>query len=323
MNYHQITVHTVTEAVEAISYAFMELGAGGVEIFDPKDILNQEKDPTSWDYIDEDLLKDLNRDEVLMRCYFSEALLPDRKALEELLLKLQNSLREIAQYLPIGSGTIETKLMAEEEWANAWKKYYKPFRLGRHILIVPSWMEEEEQPGDIRIDLDPGMAFGTGTHETTSMCITMLEYQVQPGQTVLDIGCGSGILGIVAAKLGAGRVICSDLDPNAVQVAQENAAANRVDGRLQVYQGDLTEIPAYENVRADVIVANIIADVIIDLAPRAGKLLKDNGCFIASGIIRERRADVEAALKEAGYCIEEVREQGSWAAIRSRWNHKE
>ena len=236
MNYHQITVHTVTDAVEAISYLFMELGAGGVEIFDPKDILNQEKDPTSWDYIDEDLLADLNRDDVRMRCYFSEAAISNPIMLEELLLKIQNGLQDIAQYLPIGSGRIETQLMAEEEWANAWKKYYKPFRLGEHILIVPSWEEVEAQPGDIRITLDPGMAFGTGTHETTSMCLTMLEQLVKSGQTVLDIGCGSGILGIAAAKLGAGRVIGSDLDPNAVQVARENAAENGVSEIVEIHQ---------------------------------------------------------------------------------------
>ena len=320
MNYHQITVHTVTDAVEAISYLFTELGAGGVEIFDPKDILNQEKDPTSWDYIDEDLLADLNRDDVRMRCYFSEAAIPNPVMLEELLLKIQGGLQDIAQYLPIGSGRIETQLMAEEEWANAWKKYYKPFRLGEHILIVPSWEEVEAQPGDIRITLDPGMAFGTGTHETTSMCLTMLEQLVKPGQTILDIGCGSGILGIAAAKLGAGRVIGSDLDPNAVLVARENAAENGVSEIVEIHQGDLTDIPVLQNVQADVIVANIIADVIIGLAPKATAFLKKGGSFIASGIIRERRDDVAAAITEAGYRIERIEEKGSWVAIHSTKN---
>jgi len=317
MNYHQITVHTVTEAVEAISYAFTELGAGGVEIFDPKDILNQEKDPTSWDYIDEDLLKDLKRDEVLMRCYFSTEIIPNPTVLEDLLLKLRTALDDIRQYLPIGSGEIETQLMAEEEWADAWKKYYKPFHLGHHIFVVPSWVEAESEPGDIRIELDPGMAFGTGTHETTSMCMELLEEQVKEGYQVMDIGCGSGILGIVAAKVGASNVICSDLDPNAVLVAKENVEKNQVAEQVQVYAGDLTEVPAMQNVKADLIVANIIADVIIMLAPNAKNFLKQGGCFITSGIIKERRADVEAALQQAGYQIEEVKEQGSWVAIRS------
>lgn len=317
MNYYQITVHTVTEAVEAISYAFTELGAGGVEIFDPKDILNQEKDPTSWDYIDEDLLQDLRRDEVLMRCYFSVEVIPTPTALEELLLKLKEAVDGIRQFLPVGSGQIETKLMAEEEWADAWKKYYQPFHLGHHIFVVPSWVQAQDEPGDIRIELDPGMAFGTGTHETTSMCMELLEEQVHAGDTVLDIGCGSGILGIVAAKVGAGRVICSDLDPNAVLVARENTEKNQVADRIQVFAGDLTQVPAMEGVQADIIVANIIADVIIQLAPSATQLLKKGGSFITSGIIRERRADVEQALLASGYQIEEVKEQGSWVAIRS------
>lgn len=317
MNYHQITVYTVTEAVEAISYIFTELGAGGVEIFDPKDILNQEKDPTSWDYIDEDLLQDLKRDEVIMRCYFSTEVIPTPTALEDLLLKIKEELANAGEYLSIGSGRIETKLMAEEEWADAWKKYYKPFHLGHHIFIVPSWVEAKEEPGDIRITLDPGMAFGTGTHETTSMCMELLEEQVKPGSTVLDIGCGSGILGIVAAKVGAGQVICSDLDPNAVLVAKENVQINEVEKQIQVFAGDLTEVPAIQNTKADLIVANIIADVIITLAPQAKPFLKQDGTFITSGIIKERRADVEEALKLAGYQIEEVKEQGSWVAIRS------
>lgn len=145
----------------------------------------------------------------------------------------------------------------------------------------------------------------------------LLEEQVHAGDTVLDIGCGSGILGIVAAKVGAGRVICSDLDPNAVLVARENTEKNQVADRIQVFAGDLTQVPAMEGVQADIIVANIIADVIIQLAPSATQLLKKGGSFITSGIIRERRADVEQALLASGYQIEEVKEQGSWVAIRS------
>ena len=133
----------------------------------------------------------------------------------------------------------------------------------------------------------------------------------------MDIGCGSGILGIVAAKVGAGQVICSDLDPNAVLVAKENVQKNHVTDQIQVYAGDLTEVPAMKTVKADLIVANIIADVIIILAPQAKAFLKPGGCFIASGIIKERRSDVEEALSKAGFQIEEVKEQGSWVAIRS------
>ena len=316
MNYHQITVHTVTDVVEAVSQVFIDLGASGVEIFDPKDILMQEKDPTSWDYIDEDLLQDLKRDEALVRCYFSEEVLPTPTALEELIYTIQERLTGIREYLPAGSCQIETKLMAEETWANAWKKYYQPFRLGKHIHVVPSWIEEEPaEPEEIRITLDPGMAFGTGTHETTSMCMTLLEDLVKPGDVVLDIGCGSGILGIVCAKLGAGKVIGSDLDPNAVLVAKENAALNQVSSVVQIETGDLMQIEAFQNIQADLIVANIIADVIIHLAGQIPAFLKPGGHFICSGIIKERQADVEAALHNNGYQIDEIKEKGSWIAI--------
>lgn len=318
MNYHQITVHTVTEAVEAISYAFMELGAGGVEIFDPKDILEQEKTPESWDYIDEDLLKDLSRDEVLMRCYFSTEVIKDPTALEEMVLKIREALHGISEFLPVGSGQIETSMTAEEDWMNAWKKYYQPFRLGHHIYVIPSWIEAETKPDDIVLHMDPGMAFGTGTHETTSMCMAMLEDVVHSGETVLDIGCGSGILGIVAAKVGAGKVICSDLDPNAVLVAKENVEKNQVEEIVSVYKGDLTDIPVFQDLQADVIVANIIADVIIYLAPKAKGLLKDGGLFITSGIIRERAEDVKQALTGTGYEILKQENKGSWTAFLAK-----
>lgn len=317
MEYHQITVHTVTEAVEALSYAFLEMGCGGVEIFDPKDILMQEKEPTAWDFIDEDLLKDLNRDEVLMRCYFSLEVAPTPTHLEDLIFSIQNKMKEISEFLPVGSGRIDTNTVVEEDWMNAWKQYYKPFRLGHHIFVVPSWIEEEGEPDDIRINIDPGMAFGTGTHETTSLCMAMLEDHVKKGDTVCDIGCGSGILGIVAAKVGAGKVICSDLDANAVVVAKENVEKNGVSDQITVAHGDLTEIKEFDGMKADVIVANIIADVIIFLSEGVGAFMKDQGIFITSGIIKERRRDVEEALVRNGFVIDEVMEKGSWVAIRS------
>ena len=323
MNWYQITIHTVSEAVEAISYMLGEMGITGVEIQDPRDILWQEKDPTAWDFIDEDLLAGMNTEEVQVRCYVSFAAITNESDLETLQLRIAEELKQIAAYLPIGSGRMEVSVKNEDDWANAWKKYYKPFRLGHHIHIVPTWIDEDEDlPGDIRITMDPGMAFGTGTHETTSMCMAMLEDVVQRDDTVLDIGCGSGILGIVAAKVGAGKVICSDLDPNAVLVAKENVEKNQVDNVTSVYKGDLTDVPAFQDLQADVIVANIIADVIIYLAPKAKGLLKDGGLFITSGIIRERAEDVRSALENAGYEILKEENKGSWTAYLSRLGGK-
>lgn len=318
MNWYQITIHTVSEAVEAISYMLEELGFQGVEIMDPRDILWQEKDPTSWDYIDEELLAGMNTDEVLVSCYRSFAAVTNETELESLQLTIAERLKQIASFLPIGSGRLEVSVKNEDDWANAWKKYYKPFHLGHHIYIVPTWVEEDaEQEGDIKITMDPGMAFGTGTHETTSMCITMLEELVHAGDTVFDIGCGSGILSITAAKVGAGRVVGSDLDANAVRVAKENVAMNRVGNTTEIYLGDLLEVPVYKQQQADIVVSNIIADVIIGLAPNVRPVIKDGGYFICSGIIRERREDVEKALRDSGYVIQRVMEKGSWVAIVS------
>ena len=318
MNYYQFTVHTVTEAVEALSEAFLNLGCGGVEIFDPKDILFQEKEPTAWDYIDEDLLKNLSRDEVLLKCYFSQEIIKTPEDMDSMMIKLQECLKDVGQFLPVGSGRIETDTVIEEEWMNAWKKYYQPFRLGHHIFVVPSWIEAEGEPGDIRLNMDPGMAFGTGTHETTSMCMALLEENVKKGDLVFDIGCGSGILGIVAAKVGAGEVICSDLDPNAVLVAKENVLKNDVGDVITVCQGDLVAIPEFQGRKADVIVANIIADVIIHVSGSLPPYMKDNAVFIASGIIKERKEDVIEALEQSGFLVEQVCEKGSWVAILSR-----
>lgn len=317
MNWYRITIHTVTEAVEALSYRLEEdLGAKGVEISDPKDILMQKKNPLDWDYVDEELLKDLDRSEVLVSAYFSEAMVDDPGKLEALTLRIREILEQIGRFLPVGSGRVETSLMAEEDWANNWKKYYKPFHIGS-IFVIPSWLSAEEKDGDRVIHMDPGMAFGSGTHETTSMCVQMLEERLQGGETVFDVGCGSGILGIAAAKLGAGRVYCTDLDPAAVAVAADNAELNEVSDRVSVHEGDLMQIPALSGVRPQAVVANIIADVIIGFCPEVYQVLAPGGIFISSGIIRERRADVEKALLEAGFDILQVKEKGSWAAILS------
>ena len=315
MNWYRFTLHTVTDAVEALSYQLEEeLGAHGVEIFDPKDILMQKKSPLDWDYIDEDLLKDLNRDEVLLSIYLPEEKVDSPAKLEQTRLEIGNIVERVREFLPVGTGLLEHSLLAEEDWANNWKKYYKPFRIGR-ILVVPSWLSEEPKEGELLVRMDPGMAFGSGTHETTGMCVALLETYMKGGETVLDIGCGSGILGIAAAKLGAGKVYCTDLDVKAVAVAKENVAENEVADVISVYQGDLMKIPELAGVKPQVVVSNIIADVIIGFCPDVYQVLPAGGIFICSGIITERRTDVEEALKNQGFRVLEVTEKGSWCAI--------
>lgn len=316
MNWYQFTIHTTTEAVEAIAYMMEDIGFQGVEIRDPKDLLSQEKDPTAWDYIDEDLMADMEAGDVTVSSYMSFANLTTESELENLRFTIESRLQDIRQFLDVGEGRIEVSVKNEEDWANAWKKYYKPFRLGKHIYIIPTWIDPEDvTDADIRLTMDPGMAFGTGTHETTYMCIELLEDLIQGGERVYDIGCGSGILGIASALCGAGTVVCSDLDGNAVQVAKENVAKNHVEDRTRVFKGDLLEVDAFSEAKADIVVSNIIADVIIGLAPNVPTVLKKGGYYISSGIIKERRADVEKAIIDSGFTIEKVVEKGSWVAI--------
>ncbi len=319
MNWYQFKIHTTTEAVEAVAYMLEDIGFQGVEIQDPKDILNQEKDPTAWDYIDEDLLADMDAGDVTVSSYVSFANVTTESELETLQLRIQDRLQQIRQFLDVGEGRLEISIKNEDDWANAWKKYYKPFRLGKHIYIIPTWIDPDDvTDADIRLTMDPGMAFGTGTHETTYMCIELLEELIQGGERLYDIGCGSGILGIAAALCGAGTVICSDLDGNAVRVAEENVAKNHVEDRVCVRKGDLLEVPEFADAKADIVVSNIIADVIIGLAPNVPTVLKKDGYYISSGIIKERRADVEKALTEAGFTILQVKEKGSWVAILAK-----
>lgn len=321
-SWYKFTIHTATEAVDAIAYMLEEMGFKGIEIQDPMDIdfLMQNKTPASWDLIDEDFVEKVQSEDVQVSCYVSFAAVTTEAQLEHMQLQIAEGLHGIAEFLPIGTGNIEVSIKNEADWANAWKKYYKPFRLGRHIHIVPTWIEEEEdEEGDIRITMDPGMAFGTGTHETTSMCIPLLEDLITGNERVFDIGTGSGILGICASKVGAKTVVCSDLDANAVKVAKENVAMNQVGHNTEVYLGDLLEVPAYKEEKADIVVANIIADVIIGLTPGVRNVLKEDGHFICSGIITERRADVEKALIDNGYTIEKVTVKGSWVAIQSHY----
>ena len=306
MNYIQVAIETRTEAVDAISYLLMEQGVGGVEIEDPKDITMSTKSPTSWDYLDESLTAgDPNK--VMIKVYF-----PEHMNHIEKIADIKVKLEAMRQYLDIGSGKITSLQVEEEEWANEWKKYYKLTPVGKNIMIKPTWEEYTPKRDDeIIIELDPGMAFGTGTHETTSMCMELLETRVKEDNVILDIGTGSGILGITAAKLGAQKVIGVDLDQTAVKVAKENVAKNNVSDKMDVKWGDLLEVVQD---KGDIVVANIIADVIIPLSETVAQVMSDDGVFISSGIIEDRIDDVIEAL-EVNFDIMQVERKGEWAAI--------
>ena len=310
MKWIEVQISTTTEAVEALSYHLLEMGVGGVVIDDPKDILNQNKDEQEWDYVDEELITRNDVDEVIVKVY-----LTDLNKYQEQLLQIQEIIEAQKQFFNVGKGNITTAEVFEEDWANAWKKYYKPTKVSGSIVIKPTWEEYIPKQDELIIELDPGMAFGTGTHETTRMCIELLEEYVNQGDDILDIGCGTGILGIAAAKLGARQVVGVDLDPVAVKVAEDNVQLNKVSDKMVLRHGNLLEVVTEPG---DVIVANIIADVIIYLASIIKNVLKKEGIFICSGIIKSRQQDVEKALVEHGFELVNTLEMKEWIAIAAK-----
>jgi ribosomal protein L11 methyltransferase len=216
---------------------------------------------------------------------------------------------------------LRTRTVREEDWADAWKEHFHVEHIGRRIVIRPSWRAYTPRPEDVVIELDPGMAFGTGQHPTTRMCLELLELQVRAGTEVLDVGTGSGILAIAAIKLGAGRCVAYDIEPQAVKVARENAERNGVAGRITVHQGTLDERRNHETAppvpapRFDLAVANITAGAVAGLAPTFAAVVRPGGRLIGSGIVGERLDEVLSALRDAGFTLDEVREDGDWRAV--------
>lgn len=297
------------EAVEGISNMLAEMGTGGVMIEDPQAIADY-ADSGLWDAheFSEELL---NRKEIWIKSY-----LPQDENLMNRIEQIIIELNEIEIRMNMGPTRVTYKPVQEEDWANAWKVYFKPERIGKKTVIKPSWEEYTAQEGDLIIEIDPGMAFGTGNHATTALCLQMLEDYVQPGMDIIDVGTGSGILAIQTALLGAGSVQAMDFDTVAVSAATENVALNRLEHTVSVCQSDLL---AEAKGEADIIVANIIADIIIRLTPATIAHLKGPKVFISSGIIDTRKDDVLEALKENGFAIIEVREDKGWVAIAARY----
>lgn len=312
MDWMEAVVHTTTMGADIVSEVLMNAGAVGTSIEDRYDVTSSKKSDGMWDMIDEEVLAHMSED-VLVKAYFKN----DASVKETLMLvgeKLAD-IRRIDMGFDIGSLTLEHQSVDEQDWAENWKKYYKPFRAGERLVIKPSWEPYEAQADDLVLELDPGMAFGTGTHETTYMCMEQLEKYVTPGCKAIDVGCGSGILALAAAKLGAKDVLAIDLDELAVKVAIENTEKNGLSGCVRVVHGDLLE---KSEEQADVIVANIIADVICFLCGPAKKHLLPGGTFICSGIIREREEDVQRALAAAGYTVCNRLAKGEWVCLAAK-----
>lgn len=276
----------------------------GIYIEDYSDLLEEAPKIAHIDLIDEDLLQK-DRTQAVIHLYIS----PDANPAEALsFLRERLEAESIPHSLCTGG-------IKEEDWAFGWKKYYHPLRVGEHIVICPSWESCSLEPGDVMMRLDPGMAFGTGTHETTRLCLAMLEKYVTPGCRMLDIGCGSGVLSIGAVLLGASEAVGVDIDATAVRVAAENAAMNRVEEKTRYLCGDLTDkvTGTYQ-----VVCANIVADVIIRLAPQVGAFMDGNAVLLVSGIIDSRQEEVAQALEQEGFSILESAEEKGWCAMAVR-----
>ena len=298
MNWIEAAVHTTTAGADIVSELLMNAGATGTSIEDRTDVLNAQKPEGMWDMLDEHIL-DAMPEDVLVKAYFEEG-----ASTPETLAFVRARLSELAHMdlgFDLGSLEFTRETVHEQDWAENWKRYYKPFRAGERIVVKPSWEPYEPFPEDLVIEMDPGMAFGTGTHETTYMCLQMLERYVRPGSACIDVGTGTGILAIAAAKLGARDVLAIDLDEQAVAVAKENIQKNGMEQVVHAQAGDLLKDSVG---KADVIVANIIADVICALCGPAKAHICPGGAFICSGIIREREEDVLRALRQAGYAMD-------------------
>ena len=297
----QIKVTCDARDTDTVS-SVMSMVDNGLMIEDNSDIDDLIKHGMYGELIDESLLE-ADRTKAAVSVF-----IPTVKSPAESELFIKNRLETLG--IPF---QIEHIGVREEDWADSWKQYYKPIKTGKRLVIVPVWETYEAEPGEITVLMDPGMAFGTGTHETTRLCAGFVEEYTKPGCTVLDVGCGSGILAIAAARLGAGTCFACDIDPVAVRVAKENAALNGTDNVVCAVS-DLLKQAEKTPGGYDLVVANIVADIIIRLAPDVGDYLAPEGTFVVSGIIAERAEEVLAVLRKNGYAVIDERFENGWYA---------
>ncbi|MFD1705457.1 50S ribosomal protein L11 methyltransferase [Siminovitchia sediminis] len=309
MNWKEMSILTTNEAVEPISFILHEAKVGGLAIEDRADFLRDRDHPFGEIYeLDPN---DFPEEGVVIKAY-----LPETNGLMETLASIQEKIKQLADFqIDIGKAQITITDVKEEDWATAWKKYYHPVKISERFTVVPTWEEYHPAENELVIELDPGMAFGTGTHPTTVMCIQALEKTVRPGDTVIDVGTGSGVLSIAAALLGAKSVKALDLDSVAVEAARQNISLNQADDVITVEQNDLLQ---GITTKADVVVANILAEVIISFSGDASNVVKKNGFFITSGIIEKKADEVKKALQQAGFRVEEMIRISDWVALISR-----
>ena len=316
MKWKKFTLTTTTEAVDYLGSMFDEIGIQGMEVEDNIPLTEAE---TKGMFID--ILPELPPDEGVAKVSFY---LDDNDEVERILEEVKEGIEEYRQFVDMGAGTIEASETEDKDWINNWKQYFKPFTVD-NILIKPTWEPiPEEHKDKMLIQIDPGTAFGTGKHETTQLCIRQLEKFVKPGVKVLDLGTGSGILGITALKLGAEYVYGTDLDENAITAVHENLAANDIpEEKFGVIQGNIIDDKDVQDAAGydcyDIAVANILADIIIMIQEEVPVHIKKGGIFITSGIINMKEQAVKDALaKNDAFEIIETTYQGEWVSITCR-----
>ncbi|MGI6199568.1 MAG: 50S ribosomal protein L11 methyltransferase [Christensenellales bacterium] len=318
----QVSIFTTAEGIEAVAGKLYSMDLTQLEIVDDVEEIKAilEASRQYWDYVDyEELLK--NHGQPCVKVYVADDEV-GRKTVEDICAALAE-LKDADVGVDLGGLQVTLQKVREDDWANNWRQYFKPVPVGERLLIQPAW-EELAAPTDRTVlKIEPGMVFGTGQHETTALCLALLEQYVRPGDRVLDAGCGSGILSIGALLLGAGWALGVDIDPNAVKIVRENGRLNGLEAdRLQALSGNIIEDePLREQVGGgyDLVLANIVADVILALCPLTPGFIKPGGIFITSGIISMRLPEVERALAQRGFTVLQVVRKNDWVAVASRY----
>ncbi len=310
MKYIELTIHTTTEASEIISDIMWNYTDYGVTICDRADIiaLQKAKESTFWDYMDDELTEDKPSD-ALVKCYVAEDVAP--QTVSAILKDIQDAKERSEGFIPFGTLEDTKRLVDGDDWIDVWKKHLRPIHLG-NIVVVPEWIEYVPAPHEQVVLLDSNMAFGTGEHETTSMCVELMQEYITPDSVCIDVGCGSGILGISAVKLGAKKAYLTDIDPIAVESSLHNSELNGVSAQTVVAHSNLLDDTA---VAGDIMMANITGEVLKMLAPSIPKNLKRDGVLILSGIIESRLEMVKEAYQAVGLRVIFEKRKGEWFAL--------
>ena len=322
MKYIETVIYTSVEGIDSVTNMLKEMGIEGIIIENPRDLeeFMNKKNSYDWDYIDNKVME-LREVEPNIKFYLE----PTKKGNKQFdTIKIKAMMLKNKEYegvfgpdVTLGRMYVDSKLVDDEDWKENWKEFFKTVRVTDKIVIKPSWEEyEKEKQDDLIIEIDPGMAFGTGTHATTSLCLKLIEKYLKKGDFVLDVGCGSGILSIASSRLGALKTLGVDIDPIAVAISRENVELNKLADTVEIIEGDLAKRVSF---KADIIAANLMADLVIMLTEDVAKHLKENGIYISSGILLEKQFAVAEKIRSCHFEIIEILEQDDWCAIAARY----